>query len=135
MAYLRKQAQENLQHHIHETIPELYEQCMTGMKHNLKQTLEIGETSSDPRTKLQARAVANDIYQAIMNLGTNGVVVSDTIKYIQGKKQEEEGEGSELKESKSEEPDYGDEEEIEEKQEKDTGELEKEEEKTTNDVF
>jgi IS30 family transposase len=48
--FLRKQARDNLQFHIHDRIPEEYQNCMTGMKRNLKQTLEIAETTSDPRT-------------------------------------------------------------------------------------
>jgi DNA-binding NarL/FixJ family response regulator len=35
--FLRQQAHENLQHHIHETVPEEYQKCMVGMKRNLKQ--------------------------------------------------------------------------------------------------
>ena len=58
--FLRQMSRENLQHHIHERVPEEYQNCMTGMKRNLKQTLEIAETTSDPRTKLQARAIANE---------------------------------------------------------------------------
>ena len=50
--FLRQQAQENLQKHIHETVPEEYQKCMTGMKLNLKQTLEIADTAADPKTKL-----------------------------------------------------------------------------------
>jgi len=49
---IRNQAQENLQHHIHEVVPEEYQKCMTGMKLNLKQTLEIAETAADPKTKI-----------------------------------------------------------------------------------
>jgi hypothetical protein len=85
LAYLRKQAQENLQKHIHEVVPEEYQKCMVGMKRNLKQTLEIAETAADPKTKLQARAIANDCYKYIMDLTTNGVVITDAIKYVQGK--------------------------------------------------
>ena len=85
LAYLAKQAQENLQKHIHETVPVEYQKCMVGIKLNLKQTLEIAETASDPKTKLQARAIANDCYKYIMDLTTNGVVVTDAIKYVQGK--------------------------------------------------
>lgn len=55
------------------------------MKRNLKQTLQIAETASDPKTKLQARAIANDCYKYIMDLTTIGVVVTDAIKYVQGK--------------------------------------------------
>src|SRR5215213_8469530 len=83
--FLRQQAQENLQKHIHEVVPEEYQKCMVGMKRNLKQTLEIAETTADPKTKLQARAIANDCYKYIMDLTTNGVVITDAIKYVQGK--------------------------------------------------
>ena len=37
LLYLKKQAQENLQYHIHEVVPEEYQKCMVGMKRNLKQ--------------------------------------------------------------------------------------------------
>ena len=54
------------------------------MKRNLKQTLEIAETAADPKIKLQARAIANDCYKYIMDLTTNGVVITDAIN-VQGK--------------------------------------------------
>jgi transposase len=37
--FLRQQAQDNLQKHIHEIVPEEYQKCMVGMKSNLKETL------------------------------------------------------------------------------------------------
>ena len=58
---------------------------MTGMKRNLKQTLEIAETVADPKTKLQARAIANDCYKYIMDLTTKGIIVTDAIKYVRTK--------------------------------------------------
>jgi hypothetical protein len=58
---------------------------MTGMKRNLKQTLEIAESTADPRIKLQARAIANDCYKYIMDLTTDGVVISDAMKYVESK--------------------------------------------------
>jgi hypothetical protein len=48
IAFLRKQAKQEVQKHIHETVPEEYQKCMMGMKRNLKQTLEIAETAADP---------------------------------------------------------------------------------------
>lgn len=57
MANLR---QDDLRKHIQQAVPEEHQKCMVGMKRNLKQTLEIAETVSDPKTKLQARAIAND---------------------------------------------------------------------------
>ena len=62
-----------------------YERCVTGMKGNLEHVLEIGGSSADPKTKLHARAIANDCYKHIMDLTTNGVVVTDAIRYVQGK--------------------------------------------------
>lgn len=44
---------------------------MVGMKRNLKQTLEIAKTATDPKTKLQARAIANDCYRFILEMSTN----------------------------------------------------------------
>ena len=49
LVYLRKQAQENLQKHIHEVVSEEYQKCMIGMKRNLKETLEIANIVTDPR--------------------------------------------------------------------------------------
>ena len=82
LLYLRKQAQENLQHHIHEVVPEEYQKCMVGMKRNLKQTLKIAETTTDPKIKLEARRIANDCYRYIMDLCTNAGIVSDALKLL-----------------------------------------------------
>ena len=130
--FLRQMSRENLQHHIHERVPEEYQNCMTGMKINLRQTLEIAETTSDPRTKLQARAIANDCYKYIMDLTTNGVVITDAIKFVQTN-QEKLTMSKKENEKESKEPDYDDGEDkdqLEEKQEEETGE-----EETINQVF
>jgi hypothetical protein len=82
---LKEQAQENLQHHISEVVPMEYERCIFGMKGNLKHVLEIAESSSDPRVKLEARRIANDCYDKIMMLTTNGVIVNDALRCIQSK--------------------------------------------------
>jgi uncharacterized protein YerC len=79
---LKKQAIDNLQHHIHEVVPEEYQKCMMGMKTNLKETLEIANASLDPRVKLQARAIANDCYKFILDMSTNAGIVSDAMKYV-----------------------------------------------------
>ena len=61
---------------------------MIGMKRNLKQTLEIAETASDPRIKLEARRIANECYKYIMDLTTNGAIVTDAIKYVNQKQEQ-----------------------------------------------
>ena len=133
--FLRKQARETLQYHIHDRIPEEYQNCMVGMKRNLKQTLEIAETTTDPRTKLQARAIANDCYKYIMDLTTNGVVITDAIKFVQINQEELSMSTKEDENGKeSNEPDYDkDKDQLEEEKEEETGELK--EETTTNQVF
>jgi hypothetical protein len=60
---------------------------MVGMKRNLKQTLEIAETTADLRVKLQARAIANDCYRYIMDLCANAGIVSDALKFVERKRQ------------------------------------------------
>jgi hypothetical protein len=80
--FLKKQAIDNLQHHIHEVVPEEYQKCMMGMKTNLKETLEIANASLDPRVKLQARAIANDCYKFILDMSTNAGIISDAMKYV-----------------------------------------------------
>jgi predicted transcriptional regulator len=80
--FLRQQAQENIQKHIHEVVPEEYQKYMVGMKQNLKHILEIGEAATDPKIKLQARATANDCYRYIMELCTNAGIVSDALKFV-----------------------------------------------------
>jgi hypothetical protein len=82
LVYLRQQAQNSLKTHIHETVPEEYQKCIVGMKQNLKQILEIAEAATDPKTKLQARATANDCYRYIMELCTNAGIVSDALKFV-----------------------------------------------------
>ena len=85
-----------------------------------------------------ALSLINDCYKYIMDLTTNGVVITDAIKFVQTNKEKltlstkKEENGS--KESK--EPDYDDDEDkcqLEEKEEKETGEFSEME--TTNQVF
>jgi DNA-binding MarR family transcriptional regulator len=82
--FLSKQARENLQYHIHDRIPEEYQNCMTGLKRIIKQTTEIADTAADPKTKLQAFAQLIEGYRYIMELTTGGVIITDAIKYVQG---------------------------------------------------
>ncbi|MGA6921870.1 MAG: hypothetical protein WBY22_03005 [Nitrososphaeraceae archaeon] len=88
LVHLKRQAQENLQHHIHEVVPMEYSRFIFGMKGVLKQTLEIAETSSDPKIKLEAMRIANDCYHHIMDLTTSCAIVTDAIKYVTQKQEQ-----------------------------------------------
>jgi hypothetical protein len=144
---LRGQARENLQKHIQDKLPEEYQNCMTGINQVLKICWEIvnksrnvdnnngnGQTMTviDNKTVLQALAIINDCNKYKMDLTTNGVVITDAIKFVQTNKEKltmstkEDNSGKE-----SNEPDYDeDKDQLEEKQEEESGEQE-----TTNQVF
>ena len=123
MAYLRNEAQENLKSHIQDKLPEEYQNCMTGLNQVLKICWEIvnksrsvnndnsGQTVTmiDNKTVLQALALINDCNKYKMDLTTNGVVITDAIKFVQTNKEKlsmSSKEDSGGKESK--EPDYDD---------------------------
>ena len=55
---------------------------MVGMKSNLKETLQIANTVTDPRVKLQARAIVSECYKFILDMSTNAGVISDALKYV-----------------------------------------------------
>jgi hypothetical protein len=146
--YLREQARKNLKTHINDRLPEEYQSCMTGLKQVLKLSWDIANksknnnnddkgqittTMTDDKTRLQALALANDCYKYIMELTTNGVVITDAIKFVQINKEKLTGTMSTKEDGKeSKEPDYEeDKDQLEEKQEEETGEKET----TTNQVF
>jgi predicted transcriptional regulator len=151
IGYLRGQARQNLQKHIQQKLPEEYQRCLTGMNQVLKLSWQIANetrqndqdhndnintiTTGDDRTRLQALSLINDCYKYIMDLTTNGVVITDAIKFVQTNKEKltmsTKEEDKDSKESK--EPDYDDGEDkdqLEENQEEETGEQE-----TINKVF
>ena len=151
IGYLRGQAKQNLQKHIQDKLPEEYQNCMVGINQVLKICWEIvnksrndnnndnsnGQTVTitDNKTVLQALALINDCNKYKMDLTTNGVVITDAIKFVQTNKEKltmstKEENGSE----ESKEPDYDeDKDQLEEKQEEETGEIDQRE--TTNRVF
>ena len=147
--YLRQQAQENLKIHVQQKLPEEYQRCLTGMNQVLKLSWQIANnntkgqdhndnnnntlTTGDERTRLQALSLINDCYKYIMDLTTNGVIITDAIKFVQTNKEKltamssKEDNGS----KESEEPDYDeDKNQLEGKQEKET-----ENQEITNQVF
>src|SRR5918999_2025698 len=98
---IRQEAQENLQKHIQEKLPEEYHRCLTGLNQVLKLSWDIANrskdgngndngqtmTMTDDKTRLQALSLINDCYKYIMDLTTNGVVITDAIKFVQKNKE------------------------------------------------
>jgi hypothetical protein len=105
LEYLREKAQENLKNHIQQKLPEEFQRCITGMNQVLKLSWQIANnnnaeqnshdqnnnsdtvTTGDDRTRLQALALINDCYKYIMDLTTNGVIITDAIKFVQTNKE------------------------------------------------
>jgi hypothetical protein len=144
--YLREQARKNLETHINNRLPEEYQSCMSGLKQVLKLSWDIANKSknnsnndndqatattiTDDKTRIQALALANDCYKYIMDLTTNGVVITDAIKFVQTNKEKLMSNKKE-DDKESREPDYNeDKDQLEEEQEEKTGEKE-----ITNQVF
>jgi hypothetical protein len=97
IVHLRQQAHDNLKMHIQDKLPEKYQNCMTGINQVLKICWEIvnksrnvdnengnGQTITmiDNKTVLQALALINDCNKYKMDLTTNGVVITDAIKFV-----------------------------------------------------
>jgi hypothetical protein len=54
LVYLREQAQDNLQKHITETVPDIHQKCLIGINQVLKMAWSIATKDTDNKTKLQA---------------------------------------------------------------------------------
>lgn len=140
LQYIRQQAHENLQKHIQHKLPEEYQRCLAGMNQVLKLSLDIANkprddngndngqtiTMTDDRTRLQTLSLINDCYKYIMDLTTNGVVITDAIKFVQTNKEKLTTMSGKEENKESEEPDYNeDKDQLEEEQEKKTGETDR----------
>jgi hypothetical protein len=120
LIYLRKQAQENLQRHIHEIVPAEYQKCYTQINQVLQKAWEIVNKTADEKTRLQALALIDQCNSHKMDMVTNGVIITNALDYVNGKAEKL----SEIAKSNKEifvelEPELTEENEV----------------KTTNDVF
>lgn len=108
--FLREQARQNMQTNLQDRLPEEYQNCMAGINQVLRMSWEIAtkgqgskdssnnninsnsdrtlSSTVDDRTRLQALALANNCYKYKMDLVTNGVVITDAIKFVKQKKEE-----------------------------------------------
>jgi hypothetical protein len=93
-------------------------------------------TTGDERTRLQALSLINDCYKYIMDLTTNGVVITDAIKFVQTNKENLMSRKRDNKQPNKSDYDE-DEDQLEEKrdEETETGELNEQETRTTNKIF
>jgi IS30 family transposase len=85
LVFLKTQAQENLQKHIHQTIPHEFQKAMDSLNQVLRMCWSIVSKTGDEKTRLQALALINDYTKYRVDLSTNGVVITDAIKYVNSK--------------------------------------------------
>lgn len=85
VAYLRYQARDNLQHHIHEVIPAEYEKSMNSLNQVLRLTWAIVSKTPDEKTRLQALTLITETNKYKIDLATNGTIVTDALKCVQSK--------------------------------------------------
>ena len=87
--YLREQARDNLKTHINQRLPKEYQKCMTGLNQVLKMGWDIVHNdSSTAANRLTALSLINDSHKHLMDLTTNGVVITDAIRFVQDKQGE-----------------------------------------------
>ena len=108
LSILRQQAKDNIQNHIQERLPQEYQRCLTGLNQVLKTCWYIvNKPNTDDKTKLQATAIINDSYKYVMDLTTNSNVISDALKYVDGKAEKlKTSESTAALEEEEEEGDY-----------------------------
>lgn len=83
LSIIKQQARKNLQLHIEKALPDEYHRCLTGLNQVLKTCWYIAnKPGTDDKTKLQATAIINDSYKYVMELVTNGSVITDAMKRI-----------------------------------------------------
>jgi hypothetical protein len=83
LSIIKQQARKNLQLHIEKALPDEYHRCLTGLNQVLKTCWFIAHKPGiDDKTKLEAMKIADDCYNHIMNLVTNGSVITDAMKRI-----------------------------------------------------
>ena len=85
LLFIRQQAQQNIQKHISETIPEEYHKANIRIDQVLKKAWHIANTTADERVRLQALALIDQCNSHKMELITNGSIVSDALQYVNGK--------------------------------------------------
>ena len=93
MTHLRHKAQDNLQNHIHQTIPEEYQKAMNTLNQVLRMIWSIVGKTEDEKTRLQALALINDVNKYRTELVTNGVIVNDALRIVQCKMEHLNGNG------------------------------------------
>ena len=85
MTWLKQQAKSHLKTHIEDIMPIEYQKGIASIDPVLRMCWGIAGMSKDERVRLQALTLIDQCNSHKMDLITNGSVVSDTSKYVNGK--------------------------------------------------
>jgi hypothetical protein len=85
IVYLRQQAKERLKTHISDTMPAEYQKGMAAIDQVLRMCWAVVGRTNDERVRLQALALIDQCNAHKMEMVTNGSIVSDALKYVNGK--------------------------------------------------
>jgi uncharacterized protein YerC len=88
IAYLNKQAEDNLKNHINQRLPAQYQKSLNGLNQVLTIAWNIVLLGSiNHNNKLQALSLISDCYKYQMDLCTNAGVISDAMKFVNQKRE------------------------------------------------
>jgi hypothetical protein len=86
IAYLNKQAHDNLKNHINHRLPQQYQRCSNGLEQVLRMAWNIVVIESiNQANKLQALSLISDCYRYQMDLSTNAGVISKAMNFVNRK--------------------------------------------------
>jgi hypothetical protein len=84
LRFIRQQAHNIIHTHIQQRMPEEYHLVGVSINQVLKKAWHIANTTPDERIKLQALSLVKDCTTSRLEMITNGIVVSDALKYVNG---------------------------------------------------
>jgi DNA-binding transcriptional regulator LsrR (DeoR family) len=86
LKFIRQQSQEHLKTHIQNRMLEEYHKAEVSLAQVLMKAWEIVDKTADEKIRLQALALIRECsISSRLEMITNGAVVSDALKYVNGK--------------------------------------------------
>lgn len=117
--YLEETAKENIEKHIHETMPMQYSKTMAGLNQVLRKAWEIvNKEHIDDKVKLQSLALINESYRLIFELISDGTIIKEAMAFVKKVLVPSEQEESQVIEQIQQQGQSSEEEEEQEEEEK-----------------
>jgi len=90
LQFLKQQAKDTIENHIHERLPYEYSNCIKGLDEIIKESWLIAakaEKTGNDKERLSSLALIKDTYSEKMNLLTNASLLKDSIKFVEDTKE------------------------------------------------